>query len=110
MDNNRFKCEHCAKNYATKDGIHRHSTSAHHMRYDRRNGRTTALTAAEIPEEMQKLHRKQYRGKDRASFVPSSETGRKRRQKKTQPVVPAFEDVSSDSTVSVDSITFHLSG
>ena len=52
--NKRFQCEHYEKNYATIEGILKHSVSAHHMCYDRRNGRTISLTAIELSEEMKK--------------------------------------------------------
>ena len=97
--NKRFQCEHCEKNYATIEGILKHSVSAHHMRYDRRNGRTILLTTIELTEEMKKLRRMQYRGKSPATFNPSGEPGKIIRPKKVRTLPPAFEDISSDSTV-----------
>ena len=108
--NNRFQCEHCEKNYATIEGILKHSVSAHHMRYDGRNGRTIPLTPIELSEEMKRVRRAQYRGKSPATFNPSGEPGKIIRPKKVRKLPPVLEVVSSDSTVSVKSITFHESG
>ena len=74
--NKRFHCEHCEKNYATVEGILKHSVSTHQMRYDRRNGRTIPLTPLELSEEMKKVRRAQYRGKSPASFDLNGEPGK----------------------------------
>ena len=108
--NKRFQCAHCDKSYATIEGILKHSVSAHRMKYDRRNGRTIPLTEIELTEEMKRVRRAQYRGKSLDTFDPSGEPGKIIRPKKARNLPPVYEDVSSDSTVSVESIAFHEAG
>ena len=103
MDNNRFKCQHCDKDYAQKLGLQRHTVSAHHMRYDAKSGKTTLLSGVELSEAMQDLRRRQYSGKHLADFVPSDEPVRKRRCCK--PRQPAQVGDISESTESVESVS-----
>ena len=96
----RITCEFCDKDYATKEGIMKHSVSAHHRRYDRKTGETAALTPGELSDEMKKVRRAQYRGKSPATFSPSGAPEKQFRGKKVHP------SEQPEDTDSVGSITF----
>ena len=98
--NQRIKCEFCDKDYATKEGIMKHTVSAHHRRYDRKTGEALELTPGELSEEITKVRRAQYRGKSPATFNPSGAPERQFRGKKARPTELPEE------TDSVESIEF----
>ena len=96
--------------YATKDGIQRHYVAAHHMRYDRRTGKIILLSGGELAEEMKKLKKKQYSGKNRAAFVPTDEPYRKCKCRRPAQTTTVSESSRDEDTDSVESITFHSAG